>query len=379
MRSESNGKTRGKSRSRRLPACSLAPALLLCLTSPLSAVSATTAFSRQAKSHAALQDAFLAAYIPTRTECHFTSGPLAGTIGEYDAAVDEKIGAPCDDGRGSRGTVVAQKPPERAGGGPRQIDRHTQPQPTPGQAPRPTPVVPTPVQKQPIQQPIRQPIQQQPIVNGAHPDASAAYANLTDAQMDQEFDQIVQQASNGAIRYNVPPAMTVGQPVTVQVEVSGANASQSPGNFQATGSGNLKVTPLMEVDLSAPSSPGMFQIVPDPVQSGQQMVPDNGKTDWVWTVTPLEGGQQPGSLQIDAYMVLNAKLPDGQAVTRQITSYTVQVPIKTQSALQGVLSFLGKNWSTLLGFILPSGAGVMFLLRFLARNKPKRKAKVHSA
>jgi hypothetical protein len=379
MRSESNGKTRGKSRSRRLPACSLAPALLLCLTSPLSAVSATTAFSRQAKSHAALQDAFLAAYIPTRTECHFTSGPLAGTIGEYDAAVDEKIGAPCDDGRGSRGTVVAQKPPERAGGGPRQIDRHTQPQPTPGQAPRPTPVVPTPVQKQPIQQPIRQPIQQQPIVNGAHPDASAAYANLTDAQMDQEFDQIVQQASNGAIRYNVPPAMTVGQPVTVQVEVSGANASQSPGNFQATGSGNLKVTPLMEVDLSAPSSPGMFQIVPDPVQSGQQMVPDNGKTDWVWTVTPLEGGQQPGRLQIDAYMVLNAKLPDGQAVTRQITSYTVQVPIKTQSALQGVLSFLGKNWSTLLGFILPSGAGVMFLLWFLARNKPKRKAKVHSA
>src|ERR1700733_3428646 len=145
MRSESNGKTRGKSRSRRLPACSLAPALLLCLTSPLSAVSATTAFSRQAKSHAALQDAFLAAYIPTRTECHFTSGPLAGTIGEHDAAVDEKIGAPCEDGHGSRGTIGGENPPGRAGGRPRPIDRHPQPQPTPGQAPRPTPVVPTPV------------------------------------------------------------------------------------------------------------------------------------------------------------------------------------------------------------------------------------------
>jgi hypothetical protein len=396
MRSETNGKTRGESRLRSLAACGLALALLLCLASPLPAVSAATAFSPQPQSHAVLGAAFLAAYVPTRTACYFNSGPLAGTIGEYDAPEDEKVGAPCEDGRGSRGTVVGEKPPERAGGKPRPIDRHNLPQPDSAQSPRPTPVVPTPVQKSPSQQQQNQPqaIQQptgqqqqgqqqqgqpQPIGNGAHPDASAAYANLTDAQIQQEFDQIVQQASNGAIRYNVPPAMTVGQPVTVQVEVSGANASQSPGNFQATGSGNLKVTPLMEVDLSAPGSPGMFTIVPDPVQSGQQMVPDNGKTDWVWTVTPLQGGQQPGSLQIDAYMVLNAKLPDGQAVTRQITSYTVQVPIKTQSALQAVLSFLGKNWSTLLGYILPSGAGVMFILWYLARNKPKRKAKVHSA
>jgi hypothetical protein len=254
-----------------------------------------------------------------------------------------------------------------------------QPQPVQSQPIQPQPVQSQPIQQQPTQQPIQQPVQQQPIVNGASPDASTAYANLTDAQIQQEFDQIVQQASNGAIRYNVPPNMTVGQPMTVQVEVSGSNASQSPGNFPATGSGNLKVTPLMEVDLSAPNSPGMFQIVPDSVQTGQQMVPDNGKADWVWTVTPLEGGQQPASLQIDAYMVLNAKLPDGRAVTRQITSYTVQVPIKTQSALQAVLSFLGKNWSTLLGFLVPSGAGLTFILWFVARKKPKRKIKVHSA
>jgi hypothetical protein len=395
MRSQPNGKTRGKSRSRRLAACSLVPALLLCLTSPLSAVSATTAFSRQAKSHAALQDAFLAAYIPTHTECHFTSGPLAGTTGEYNFPSDKKIGSPCDDGKGSRGTVVAMP----IGGAPRRIDRHTQGPPTPAAPPAPA-VAPRPVQQPPSQQQSNQPQAnqqqpsqqqktqqqqtqqaplQQPAGASAHPDASTAYANLTDAQIQQEFDQIVQQASNGAIRYNVPATMTVGQPVTVQVEVSGANAPQATNTLQATGSGNLKVTPLMEVDLSAPSSPGMFMIVPDPVQTGQQMVPDDGKTDWVWTVTPLQGGQQPGSLQIDAYMVLNAKLPDGQAVTRQSTSYTVQVPIKTQSALQAVLSFLGKNWSTLLGFILPSGAGLTFILWFVSRKKPKHKAKVHSA
>jgi hypothetical protein len=330
MRSDFTGKTR----LGRLAAYGRAPALLLGLALPLFAPA-----SAMPRAHEAV---LLAAFPPTRTACHFTTGPLAGTTGAYASPADEKIGAPCDDGRGSRGTVV-ERP---IGGAPRRIDRHTQPQPTPAQPPRPTPVVPTPVQRppiqsqpiqpqpvqsqpiqpqpvqsqpiqqQPTQQPIQQPVQQQPIVNGASPDASTAYANLTDAQIQQEFDQIVQQASNGAIRYNVPPNMTVGQPMTVQVEVSGSNASQSPGNFPATGSGNLKVTPLMEVDLSAPNSPGMFQIVPDSVQTGQQMVPDNGKADWVWTVTPLEGGQQPASLQIDAYMVLNAKLPDGRAVTR---------------------------------------------------------------
>jgi hypothetical protein len=386
MPSDSTRKSSPSSTLRGAGVCRRAPALFfLCLASPLFARSPATALARQLNVEAESRAVFAAAFAPTSTECRFTSGPLAGTIGEYDSPSDEKIGSPCDDGKGSRGTVVAQKPAENAGGKPRKIDRKTQQPPPPAAEVRPAPIPampvqhlpapPAPVQQQPVQS---QPNQSHPAGGNAHPDASTAYANLTDAQIQQEFDQIVQQASNGAIRYTVPPVMTVGQPVTVEVEVSGANASQAPSDLQATGSGNLKVTPLMEVDLNAPSSPGMFTIVPDSVQTGQQMVPDDGKTDWLWTVTPLQGGQQPASLQIDAYMVLNAKLPDGQAVTRQITSYTVQVPIKTQSGLQAVLSFLGRNWSTLLGFILPSGAGLTFILWFVTRNKPKRKVKVHS-
>jgi hypothetical protein len=369
----SSGKSRGKTRFGRMSLCRPAPTFFLwlalwpalCVALPLFAAFPAMARARQLNFEANFPVVVLAAYAPTRTACHFTSGPLAGTTGEYDAPNDLEIGAPCDDGKGNRGTVVAL----HIGGAAHKIERPAQPQPSPSVATPTAPAVPA----------QQLPAQKAPIAAAPHPDASTVYADLTDAQIQQEFDRIVKQAGNGAIRYNVPPEMTVGQPVTVQVEVSGAEAPQSASDLQATGSGNLKVTPLMEVDLSAPNSPGMFTIVSDPVQTGQQLVPDNGKADWVWTVTPLEAGQQPGSLEIDAYMVLNAKLPDGQAVTRQITSYTVQVPVKAQSALQAVLSFLGKNWSTLLGFILPSGAGVTFLVWFLSKKKPKRKTKVHSA
>jgi hypothetical protein len=316
------------------------------------------------------QPALLAAFAPTRTACHFTTGPLAGTTGDYVSPSDQKIGSACDDGKGSRGTVVPLNVPmdrEHAAPAP---EHPAQPQPPPAQA---APPAPPPLSGAPA--PIPQPPAPEP-----HPGPSTAYANLTDSQIQQEFDQIVKRAGNGAIQYNVPPAMTEGQPVTVQAEIYGVNAQpQSMKDFQATGSGNLKVTPLMEVDLSAPNSPGMFKIDPDPVQTGQQLVPDDGKFTWVWTVTPLQAAQQPGSLEIDAYMVLNDKLPDGQAITRQIKSYSVQVPVKPRSPIQTVLNFLANNWIPLLSFIVPSGVGLTWIAGILGKKKAKKKGKPRPA
>jgi len=313
-----------------------------------------------------------AAFAPTSTACHFTTGPLAGTTGDYVSPHDLKLGALCEDQRGSRGTVVALKHHESKDHAPPPempvIHAPAPTTPAPG-APAPGSPHPAPTAGPPA------PIQEAP-TPPHHPTPSTAYANLTDSQIDQEFDQIVKRSGNGAIQYNVPPSMTLGQPVTVQVEVYGANAQpQSTKDFQATGSGNLKVTPLMQLDLSAPNSPGVFKFDPDPVQSGQQMVPDDGKVDWVWTVTPLQARQQPESLQIDAYMVLNEKLPDGQAVTRQVKSYTVQVPVQSQSVLQRVSTFIASNWTTLLSYLVPSG-GLFGLIAWL---RSRKKAKSDSA
>ncbi len=347
-----------------------------------------------------------AAFAPTETACRFTSGPLAGTIGDYKAAHDLKIGAPCENGKGSKGVVVlragatdfkgispagkeepkAAPPPHFAAKPP--LPGHgaqpSQEQPeyrvyTPKPAPAPSTgqaVAPAPVQApSPAPAAVAQPPSVQPAAGAAPHDSGSAYANLTDSQLQQEVDKVIKRAKNGAIRDNVPPAMTVGQPVTVMVEIEGATSQpQSADGFQPAADGSLKVTPLMEVDLDQRENPGAFKIDPDAVETGQQLVPDDGKVDWVWTVTPLKSGPQM-KLDIDAYMVLNAKLPSGQAYSQSVLSKAVIVPVQSQSIAQSVSSFLTNNWATLLNFLLPSGVGLAALTWFLSR----RKAKANSA
>ncbi|MGO9336560.1 MAG: hypothetical protein ACLPY1_03530 [Terracidiphilus sp.] len=335
-----------------------------------------------------------AAFAPTETACRFTSGPLAGTIGDYNAPHDLKIGAPCDDGKGSQGIVVLRK---GAGGKENRNANKTIPKPAPsprpdqgasstqeqpayevyvpkpaaapsdGHAAAPAPVqAPSPTPAAVASQPAVQ-----PPVGAAAQAGGSDYANLTDSQLQQELDDIVNRAKKGAIRDNVPPSMTVGQSVTVMVEIDGANSHAQPADgFHPAGDGSLKVSPLMEVDLDQRENPDSFKIEPDQVQTGQQVVPDDGKVDWVWTVTPLKSGSQM-KLDIDAFLVLNAKLPSGQTSNHKVSSKTVIVPVQSQSIAQSVLSFLTNNWATLLGFVLPSGFGVAVLTWFLSRKKAK--------
>ncbi len=198
---------------------------------------------------------------------------------------------------------------------------------------------------------------------GRAPAGAAASNNaldLDESREQQAFQQIVKQAKTGGIQYYVPPTMTVGTPASVTVEIYGANANpELQKKFQATGSGTLKVITPMLVLLTQPDNPGGFQIEPDPVQSGDQFLPDDGKTDWIWKVTPLQGG--PKKLRIDAYMVLNAKLPNGQPMMRVVQSYTVHVPVKVKPRLQAMAEFFERNWDKLLVYVLPSGAVVLFL------------------
>lgn len=202
------------------------------------------------------------------------------------------------------------------------------------------------------------------------PDAGA---DLDEQREQSDYDQIVKRAKNGKITYSVPDSMTVGTPESVSVDTFGANASPDSANQSGvTGTGTLKVIPSMMVELSAPDNPEAFKIQADAVKTGNQFLPDSGTAEWVWTVTPLSGGGDPKKLKIDAYMVLNAKLPNGQPMTSFLKSFTVPVPVKVQPRLQTVGSFFASNWTTLLGYIVPSGAGVGFLLWLLSRRKSKQ-------
>jgi hypothetical protein len=195
--------------------------------------------------------------------------------------------------------------------------------------------------------------------------ASGADGDLDEANEQRMFDDIVSRAETGAIQYHVPPTMVVNEEVSVAVDIYGAKTTEA-----ATGKEKLKVITPMLVLLTAPDNPQAFKIEPDPVKSGDEYLPADGKAQWVWAVTPLQGGKEPKKLKIDAYMVANAKLPSGQPMTRLIHSYTVQVPVQVTYWII-VSDFVRENWDKLLGYILPSGAGVGLIIWLISRRNKR--------
>jgi hypothetical protein len=201
-----------------------------------------------------------------------------------------------------------------------------------------------------------------------HHSGTAVSAHDLDQAVEQrEYEAVVKTSKTGGIQYYVPSRMVVGKPISVQVEIDGANcSSELRKEFQATGGGTLKVITPMQVQLSAPDNPEAFTIQPDPVKSGNLFLPDDGKALWVWTIIPLQGGSEPKKLKIDAYMVFNAKLPSGQPITRLIWSYTAQVPVQVET-MRIVSDFIRQNWDKLLALLVPSGAGAALVVWLLSR------------
>jgi hypothetical protein len=174
------------------------------------------------------------------------------------------------------------------------------------------------------------------------------------------------------MQWNVPKKMTVGHPVSVQVDLYGAHASpELEKEFSATGSATLQVISPMLVQLSQTDNPGAFKIEPDPVKKDLQSLPENGSTLWIWTVTPLEDG--PKKLRIDAYMVPNVKGQTDSQKNRCIRSATQDVQVQVEPFGARAADFLEKNWTTLLAYLVPSGGAITLALIAWVRSSNKKR------
>lgn len=92
----------------------------------------------------------------------------------------------------------------------------------------------------------------------------------------------------GKIEYQVPTRMLMQQASTVTVVIHGyedVGTTSLPG---ATGTGSLKQSERMKVELLAPDHPDDFTIV---AQGGDavRFVPIDGAATWMWSVTPNSG------------------------------------------------------------------------------------------
>lgn len=212
----------------------------------------------------------------------------------------------------------------------------------------------------------------QPGVDGviSYMTVSNTNKNVDLEEMQKGYQEVNQNAGIGTIAYKVPKAMKIEEPETVSVRIFGSNADKTLSRgFSETGSSSLKVIPSMLVTLDQPDNPDSFTIQPDPVESGNRFVPDDGFTEWVWTVTPLKGGDEPKQLTIVAYMVLDTKMPDGHPLQSRISSYTAKVSVGVKPTWQRAGSWWAQNWKDVVKYLVPSGAVTAFITWLLSRRK----------
>ncbi|MGA7316294.1 MAG: hypothetical protein WBX22_20250, partial [Silvibacterium sp.] len=79
-------------------------------------------------------------------------------------------------------------------------------------------------------------------------------------------------------------------PSTVTVNIHGYQDNQPKALAGATGSGTLRVSSRMKVELFAPINRGEFTIAQ---QGGDaiQFIPNDGYATWMWSVTPANAAQ----------------------------------------------------------------------------------------
>jgi hypothetical protein len=184
----------------------------------------------------------------------------------------------------------------------------------------------------------------------------------------------------GTIEYLVPPKMTVQVPAPVTVRIHGfRSATGDQPLLGATGSGPLKVSSSMKVELLAPLDPGEFIITPQSNPAVQSVPIDNSAT-WSWTVTPAHKAQNE-TLQIRVSLVY--KRPDTSLdYLLEERNYTVNIEV--QKLTTTLWQDFQKDPIGFIKYMAPGGAGWGALAALIASlggltwwKKKRKKKPVH--
>jgi hypothetical protein len=180
-----------------------------------------------------------------------------------------------------------------------------------------------------------------------------------------------QQLKVGKIEYQVPSQMLMQHAATATVVIHGfgdVGTTTLPG---ATGTGSLKQSERMKVELLAPDNPDDFTIV---AQGGElvRFVPIDGATTWMWSVTPNSPGAKK-RLVVRASVIY----PGGDDKTeQQLPDYTAVVEVDVPSYWQMITESYRKDPLTWFSYVIPGGAGFTFLVGvgawWLKRKKDKK-------
>jgi hypothetical protein len=155
----------------------------------------------------------------------------------------------------------------------------------------------------------------------------------------------------GLIAYSVPNEMQVGEEYSVKVRISKQNDKTVllVGDREIPISDNLEdirvesitVSPIMSASLL--SSKKDFEITS--LSTDIQNIDDEGYTEWAWSVSPLQGGENN--------LKLNVKIrikEDGNDYYKDITVFERKIKVKSNLG-SSVKDFVLNNWEWFMGAI----------------------------
>lgn len=173
------------------------------------------------------------------------------------------------------------------------------------------------------------------------------------ANVYQQAEQVQQwknQLKNGKIEYLVPSQMKLHDTAVVKVVVHGIADTAAKSMAGAT-TGTLKVSPRMQVQLSAEDNPDEFEI--DPKVGEIQFVPIDGSATWMWQVTPKQPAENQ-TLTIRALLVYPDK---GEQIEQEITSYTAKISVSVPGFWASLQEAFWNDPGVAMKYVLPGGAG----------------------
>ena len=155
----------------------------------------------------------------------------------------------------------------------------------------------------------------------------------------------------GLIAYSVPNEMQVGEEYLVKVRISKQNDKtvllvgdrEIPisDNLNSVKVESITVSPIMSASLL--SSKKDFEITT--LSTDIQNIDDEGYTEWAWSVSPLQGGENN--------LKLNVKIrikEDGNDYYKDITVFERKIKVKSNIG-SSIKDFIFNNWEWFMGVI----------------------------
>jgi hypothetical protein len=217
-------------------------------------------------------------------------------------------------------------------------------------APQPTASSPTPTTSAPAEKPAPPPPPQAP-ANTSHHTVQAAPPS-DEYQLGDQVEAWKNNLKSGAIEYYVPPAMIAQQISPVTVNIHGYQDAKTQTLPNPTGTGALKVSSQMKVELLAPLNPGEFTIAQQG-NSAIQFIPNDGFATWMWNVTPTTKAQNQ-QLQIRVSLVYPG--PSGN-IEQILEEKTYAVNVNVQNLTVTIEQSFWKDPIAWFKYMLPGGAG----------------------